>query len=545
MDNLLQQLPHIEEGDILNLTLTATSAETCLRGRYKGTGRLVAVKLLRSHSSQSGERVRNTLEPQQMKTERLLVPLGVYRTRFFSGLVSEWMTAGSLHSLLYETKLYPEFPVCLRLRLLCDIAEGLSHLHSIPLPHLALRATHVILDQQYRAKLCGWGLPESSPSERVGPRYRNLAYLSPEALYESGSSVKTDMYSFGVLLWETLNRQHASEDFVQQQLILRGTEQSLEQGAESSLLPSDTPHLRALTELVLSCWNSDPERRPSAEDCLAVLRTALLSFDPAAPVKAALRLKEIKERAMLSCQNSPTWEIPIELNNLENSADYKFMHSKTLPMDILRPPAQTPASSGSSPSKGSPLPSPPRSGQHRRGCFGGRNQTSPCSESPKPRVQLTGRALTASPRLHSPSPPLLNPSPPSSSSSSSSSPSSSPMAPFHAQARSKNPGLPSSSPPRRVSCCGLLLERRELIVRWMTEGRLNHLLDVLRSRQALSYEAYEIITAAVTLAARTRCMLDTCCCLGERVAALVAVTLGLVSASSTATAARGRAQLAH
>ncbi|XP_041916706.1 receptor-interacting serine/threonine-protein kinase 2 [Alosa sapidissima] len=536
MDNLLHQLPQIEEGDILNLTLTATSAEASLRGRYKGTGRLVAVKLLPSHStSQSGgERVRNTLQPHQVKAERLLVPLGVYRTRFFSGLVSEWMTEGSLHSLLHETKLYPEFPVCLRLRLLCDVAEGLSHLHSIPLPHLALRATHVLLDQQYRAKLCDWGLPESYPSQRVRPCYRNLAYFSPEALYESGSSVKTDMYSFGVLLWETLNRQHASEDLVQQQLILHGAEQSLEQGSESSLLPSDTPHLHALTELALSCWNSDPERRPSAEDCIGVLRTALLSFDPMAPGKAALHLKEIKERALLSCQDSPAWEIPIELNNLENSADYKFMHSKTLPMDIPRPPSQTPTSSESSPSKGSPLPSPPRNGQHRRGCFGGKNQTSPCSESPKARVQLTGRALTVSP-------PLKSPSPPSSNSSSSSTP----MAPSHAQARSKNPGLPSSSPLRRVSCCGLLLERRELIVRWMTEGRLNHLLDVLRSRQALSYEAYEIITAAVTLAARTRCMLDTCCCLGERVAALVAVTLGLVSATSTTIATRDRTQLAH
>lgn len=76
----------------------------------------------------------------------------------------------------------------------------------------------------------------------------------------------------------------------------------------------------------------------------------------------------------------------------------------------------------------------------------------------------------------------------------------------------------------------------------MTEGRLNHLLDVLRSRQALSYEAYEIITTTVTLAARTRCMLDTCCCLGERVAALVAITLGLVSASTTT---RDKSQLAH
>lgn len=46
-----------------------------------------------------GERVK---QPHHVTSERLLVPLGVYRTRFFSGLVWEWMPEGSLHSLLYE-----------------------------------------------------------------------------------------------------------------------------------------------------------------------------------------------------------------------------------------------------------------------------------------------------------------------------------------------------------------------------------------------------------------------------------------------------------
>lgn len=64
---------------------------------------------------------------------------------------------------------------------------------------------------------------------------------------------------------------------------------------------------------------------------------------------------------------------------------------------------------------------------------------------------------------------------------------------------------------------------------YMTEGRLNNLLDVLRARHAVTREDYEFITAAMTLSARTRCLLDTCACLGEKVAILVATTLGLVS----------------
>jgi len=39
------------------------------------------------------------------------------------------------------------------LRIMLDVAEGLAHIHAIPLPHGALKATNVLLDQQYNAKV--------------------------------------------------------------------------------------------------------------------------------------------------------------------------------------------------------------------------------------------------------------------------------------------------------------------------------------------------------------------------------------------------------
>lgn len=77
-------------------------------------------------------------------------------------------------------------------------------------------------------------------------------------------------------------------------------------------------------------------------------------------------------------------------------------------------------------------------------------------------------------------------------------------------------------------------------MQFMTEGRLNNLLDVLRARRAVTREEYELITAAMTLSERTRCLLDTCACLGEKVAVLVATTLGLVSLQTANGHARSR-----
>lgn len=43
--------------------------------------------------------------------------------------------------------------MALCLRILLDVSKGLAHLHAIPLPHGALKATNVLLDQQYCAKV--------------------------------------------------------------------------------------------------------------------------------------------------------------------------------------------------------------------------------------------------------------------------------------------------------------------------------------------------------------------------------------------------------
>uniref|UniRef100_A0A8C5RCT0 CARD domain-containing protein n=1 Tax=Laticauda laticaudata TaxID=8630 RepID=A0A8C5RCT0_LATLA len=59
----------------------------------------------------------------------------------------------------------------------------------------------------------------------------------------------------------------------------------------------------------------------------------------------------------------------------------------------------------------------------------------------------------------------------------------------------------------------------------MTDGRLNHLLDVLRAQQLLPKADYEMITSYPTLTVRTRALIDTCLSLGEQAAETVVTVL--------------------
>lgn len=75
------------------------------------------------------------------------------------------------------------------------------------------------------------------------------------------------------------------------------------------------------------------------------------------------------------------------------------------------------------------------------------------------------------------------------------------------------------------NCSQILASQRGTILSCMTEGRLNHILDILRSQQMLSRIDYETIISYPTVTSRARALLDICLCLGEKAAQVVVTVL--------------------
>ncbi|XP_030621001.1 receptor-interacting serine/threonine-protein kinase 2 [Chanos chanos] len=532
----LTSLATVYEEDLYNVVLVKTSAGACLRGHVRRKECHMAIKLFQgrtSHDSNWKERLRDAELLAKLRSERVLAPWGLHRACSLVGLVWDWMPEGSLHSLLYETSLYPDIPMSLRTRILWDVAEGLLHMHGISQPHMALKATNVLLDQQYRAKLCDWGHwrdIKSSFSNGCGPCFRDLAYLSPEVIQGSMPSVEADMYSFGVLLWETLNRRRPSEGIDQLQILLLSAQEGVELGMEGDLLPQETPQIHALTQLMMRCLNTEPRQRPLASECVLELRKAMETFEPQASAKATIQLRMYKERALLSCKQRLTWEMPIEINNLEGydvCRGQKTMITKVIPGDPLQTNVTKVPCCSDSQNVSPSVPTAVRASPNATCCRDAERILAPTSGSLS--ASYSGCGLWKG-DIDWTTPHMRNPSYNSSSVMLKSS---------LQRPRVSSPAVCQMPDTVGWSCGRLLQERRETIVRYMTEGRLNNLLDVLRARRAVTREAYEQIMADLTLAARTRSLLDTCACLGENVAALVATTLGLVSVERS----RGRIQL--
>jgi serine/threonine protein kinase len=117
---------------------------------------------------------------------------------------------GSLSKLL-STKRGAAFWTPTRIgTIVCDIVLGWRSRHSREFLHLDLKAdnTCVLLDRDFRAKICDFGL--SRPVNHQGPRAGGSgteAYAAPEQLaLKFDRTTKTEAFPFGLVLYETFGR---------------------------------------------------------------------------------------------------------------------------------------------------------------------------------------------------------------------------------------------------------------------------------------------------------------------------------------------------
>ncbi|NWX24926.1 RIPK2 kinase, partial [Aegotheles bennettii] len=202
---------------------------------------------------------------------RLLPFLGIYQYRGLVGIVTEWMNNGSLHSLIHEHQLYPELPFPLLIRILVDVAEGLYHLHILEpaFCHCSLKPSNVLLDTQYRAKISDYGLTNwrkrQLRSDLQNCNQRNcqdLVYLPPEILEGGLPSQEGDIYSFGILCWESLSRRKPFEGQTTLLEVATGICSSLRPGISENFIPSSLPERNRLLHLIALCWHQEPDYRP-------------------------------------------------------------------------------------------------------------------------------------------------------------------------------------------------------------------------------------------------------------------------------------------
>ncbi|RLN07413.1 hypothetical protein C2845_PM11G10980 [Panicum miliaceum] len=132
-------------------------------------------------------------------------------------LVYEFMSNKTLDDHLFN-KAYPVLPWDIRLEIALDAAEGLMYLHEgleVQVIYRDFKASNVLLDEEFRAKLSDFGLAREGPSANhthVSTAVMGtLGYAAPDYVETGHLTTKSDVWSFGVVLYEILTGRRSLE----------------------------------------------------------------------------------------------------------------------------------------------------------------------------------------------------------------------------------------------------------------------------------------------------------------------------------------------
>jgi tetratricopeptide (TPR) repeat protein/predicted Ser/Thr protein kinase len=140
-----------------------------------------------------------------------------------------------------------------------QVCGGLSEAHDAGIVHRDLKPGNIMIDREGNAKVLDFGIARAVGSQGVtaeGIVIGTPEYMSPEQVEGKGSDRRSDIYSFGVILFEMVTGRlpfAADTPFV-----VAFKQQSERPPRPEDLNPQTPPQLGAI---ILKCLEKDPEKR--------------------------------------------------------------------------------------------------------------------------------------------------------------------------------------------------------------------------------------------------------------------------------------------
>lgn len=249
------------------------------KARDTALNRVVAIKMLKSAVSTEEGYSRFMREAQAVAKLNHPNIVSIYdigkddEKQFF---VLEFIDGMSLHELI---RTYPEGKCDIQtvLRIGIDVCSALHYAHSQGVLHRDIKPENILITEEGAAKLMDFGLAKmvGEPSiTQEGMIVGTVAYVAPENALGKGADARSDLYSFGAVLYEAVTGKppFSGEDAVK--IIFSHIH---DYAVSPSRLSPKVP--QALDECIMKLLEKEPSKRyQSAADLLTVLRGVAEGF---------------------------------------------------------------------------------------------------------------------------------------------------------------------------------------------------------------------------------------------------------------------------
>ncbi|PRP84431.1 putative leucine-rich repeat receptor-like protein kinase [Planoprotostelium fungivorum] len=180
-------------------------------------------------------------------------------------MITEFCDGGSLYDYIRKNKV--DFD--LKMKWINGIALGMLHLHKENVVHRDLAVRNILLTKYLEPKVSDFGMSrvtEAAENEgahiavltRVNRTATNIGpikWMSPEALTERNYSAKSDVWSFGVVIWEIVTESDPFPGISPVEVAVA----VVSQGRRLDI-PDTDPQLQTLMRI---CWSDLPQDRPN------------------------------------------------------------------------------------------------------------------------------------------------------------------------------------------------------------------------------------------------------------------------------------------
>lgn len=195
--------------------------------------------------------------------------------QFQPTIITEYLPNGSLKAILdKEKKSIADSNWSPTKKYICliGIADAMRYLHEHGIMHRDLKPENILIDENYYPRICDFGLSRCFSEMMSRSMTGNIGtplYMAPELLNEEEYGTPVDVYAFSILAYEILTGKEPYYDlganlsnFLLLQKINEGTRPKFD---------NDVPE--KMQELISSCWDSNPLKRPSFKEIFEMLKS--------------------------------------------------------------------------------------------------------------------------------------------------------------------------------------------------------------------------------------------------------------------------------